>query len=98
MQTSFLVFRRQRWTFLLALIGSGLVVLSPLFRVPAWAGVAEESAKGSTPNPGKLSPTERMKTAHLKAAHEDAERWQQTRKTLPSVPGLHDYKAILHAH
>src|SRR6266446_6539891 len=47
---------------------------------------------------GKLTPTERLKTAHLKAAHEDAERLQQTRKVLPPVPGLHDYKSILHAH
>src|SRR6266446_5816956 len=47
---------------------------------------------------GKLTPTERLKTAHLKAAHEDAERLQQARKELPPVPGLHDYKSILHAH
>jgi hypothetical protein len=47
---------------------------------------------------GKLTPTERMKTAHLKAAHEDAGRLQKSRKALPPLPGLHDYKAILHAH
>src|SRR5438128_2288135 len=47
---------------------------------------------------GKLTPTERLKTAHLKAAHEDAERLQQSRKVLPPLPGLHDYKSILHAH
>jgi hypothetical protein len=41
---------------------------------------------------------ERMKTAHLKAAHEDAERLQAARRSLPSLPGLHDYKAIIHAH
>jgi len=47
---------------------------------------------------GKLSPSERLKTVHLKAAHEDASRLQQTRKTLPPLPGLHEFKAILHAH
>src|SRR5437879_12694692 len=47
---------------------------------------------------GKLTPTERLKTAHLKAAHEDDERLQQARKVLPPLPGLHDYKSILHAH
>src|ERR1041385_7642145 len=47
---------------------------------------------------GKLTPTERLKTAHLKAAHEDALRLQQSRKELPSLSGLHDYKSILHAH
>jgi hypothetical protein len=47
---------------------------------------------------GKLGTVERMQTAHLKAAHEDALRIQQARKQLPPVPGLHDYRAILHAH
>src|SRR5438105_7082052 len=47
---------------------------------------------------GKLTSVERMKTAHLKAAHEDALRFEQARKKLPPIPGLHDYKAILHAH
>src|SRR5438046_2143813 len=47
---------------------------------------------------GKLAPVERMKTAHLKAAHEEAGRLQRLRKALPPLAGLHDYKAILHAH
>src|SRR5690242_4961387 len=47
---------------------------------------------------GKLNPTERLKPEHLKAAHADAERLQQARRVPPSLPGLHDYKAILHAH
>ncbi len=46
----------------------------------------------------KYSSVERMQTAHLKAAHADAMRLQQQRHTLPPLPGLHDYKAILHAH
>ena len=47
---------------------------------------------------GKLTSTERMKPAHLKAAHEDAQRLQQARKSLPALAGVHDYKSILHAH
>src|SRR6476646_259092 len=47
---------------------------------------------------GKLTPTERLKTAHLKAAHEDAERLQRSRTTPPPNPAVHDYKAILHSH
>jgi hypothetical protein len=46
----------------------------------------------------KYSSVERMKTAHLQAAHTDAIRLQQQRHVLPPLPGLHDYKAILHAH
>ena len=46
----------------------------------------------------KYSSVDRMKTDHLKAAHEDAERLQQARRSLPPLPGLHDYKTILHAH
>ena len=48
--------------------------------------------------PQEYSSTERMKTAHLKAAHEDVLRLAKERRTLPPLPGLHDYKAILHAH
>jgi hypothetical protein len=47
---------------------------------------------------GKLSSIERLKTVHLKAAHEDAERLQKIRKTLPPLKGLNDYRSILHAH
>jgi len=46
----------------------------------------------------KYTSVERMKSAHLKAAHEDVLRLQQQRQLLPPLPGLHDYKAILHAH
>ncbi|MEO6034634.1 MAG: histidinol phosphatase [Verrucomicrobiota bacterium] len=46
----------------------------------------------------KLSAIERMKPAHLKAAHADALLYQEKRRTLVPFRGLHDYKAILHAH
>ena len=46
----------------------------------------------------KYSSMERFRTVHLKAAHADAMRFQQLRQAIPSLPGLHDYKSILHAH
>ena len=46
----------------------------------------------------KLSPAERMKREHLRRAHDDAKRFQSARKTPEAVPGLHDFKGILHAH
>ncbi|SIO44557.1 hypothetical protein SAMN05444166_4787 [Singulisphaera sp. GP187] len=55
------------------------------------------AADGKAPEP-KYSPVERMAPARLKAAHEDALRIQGTRRTLPPIAGLNDYRAILHAH
>ena len=46
----------------------------------------------------KYSPLERMAPARLKAAHEDVARIQQSRRAIPPLPGLNDYRAILHAH
>jgi len=48
--------------------------------------------------PAALSSVERIKTSHLRAAHEDALRYAKERRELPPLPGLQDYKAILHAH
>src|SRR5205814_2985959 len=74
------------------------VVWSPPLSTTGIGADANEHLTGGTQNLGKLTPAERMKTAHLRAAHEDVNRLQQTRKSLPPLPGLHDYKAILHAH
>jgi len=99
MQTIVLAVRWLPGRVFLALLGFALMIGGPAAVVPAFGAEAEEHPKGSTTNSAvKLSPTERMKTTHLKAAHEDALRFQQTRKTLTPLPGLHDYKAILHAH
>jgi hypothetical protein len=46
----------------------------------------------------KYTPTERLKIERLKATHQDATRFQSQRKPLPALPGMQDYKAILHAH
>ena len=55
------------------------------------------AAEGEAPRP-KYSPTERMTPARLKAAHDDVLRIGRSRRSLPSIPGLNDYRAILHAH
>jgi hypothetical protein len=56
-------------------------------------------APGAEGAPGKRrSPAERMAPAHLRVAHEDALRIQAARHALPEIPGLRDYRAILHAH
>jgi hypothetical protein len=39
-----------------------------------------------------------MAPARLKAAHEDLQRLRQSRRTIPPLPGLNDYRSILHAH
>src|SRR4051812_3820125 len=70
---------------------SGWVFLSVFALIPSKLSASDFPS-------GKLTPTERLKTAHLKAAHEDAEKLQRTRKTLDPIQDLHDYKAILHAH
>src|SRR6516225_5490572 len=55
------------------------------------------AGEGAPPRP-KYSPTERMAPARLKAAHEDVLRIGRSRRPLPPIPGVHDYRAILHAH
>jgi hypothetical protein len=46
----------------------------------------------------KHSAAGRMAPARLQAAHEDAMRIRAARHALPALPGLHDFRAILHAH
>jgi len=46
----------------------------------------------------KYSPAQRMATARLKAAHEDAERIKRSRRSLPPLAELNDYRSIFHAH
>jgi hypothetical protein len=44
------------------------------------------------------TPVERMVPARLKTTHDDVARIGETRRGLPALPGLNDYRAILHAH
>jgi hypothetical protein len=55
------------------------------------------AAEGETPR-SKYSPAERLAPGRLKAAHEDAVRIQEARRTLPPIAGRNDYRTILHAH
>ena len=41
---------------------------------------------------------ERMAPERLEAAQQDARRYQSQRRTIAPLQGLHDYRAILHAH
>ena len=69
----------------------GVVLLVP------FATSAATADEGDAPRP-KYSPSERMTPAHLKAAHDDVARLREVRRTPDGLPGLHDYRAILHAH
>ena len=79
----------------LRLRSRGLVVAAALSDalclVPAPRAADEPAGK-------KRSPLERMAPTRLKAAHDDVARLQRLRHAVPAVPGLHDYRAILHAH
>jgi hypothetical protein len=55
-------------------------------------------ADDNAPPQRKYSTVERMKLPRLQRAHQDAVRYQEQRKTLLPLPGLTDYRAILHAH
>lgn len=46
----------------------------------------------------RLTSTQRLSRVRLKAAHEAVERIAKARRTLDPPPGLHDFRAILHAH
>jgi hypothetical protein len=55
------------------------------------------AADSQEPRP-QFSPTERMIPSRLKAAHEDVLAIGRLRHQLPAISGLHDYRAVLHAH
>ncbi len=59
-------------------------------------GLASVGVAGEPPP--KYTPVERLATARLAAAHEDAERYQKQRKAVTPLAGLTDYRCILHAH
>src|ERR1044071_4242248 len=91
------LFDSQQFKPLSSFMQTGLFIRFLLFAL-GWAILVSSSVAQTNFPAGKLTPTDRLKTAHLKAAHQDALRLQQSRKELPPLPGLHDYKSILHAH
>ncbi|MFO0954307.1 MAG: histidinol phosphatase [Isosphaeraceae bacterium] len=61
-------------------------------------GALLATSAGAEEPPVKHTPTQRMAPDRLRATHEDAERFRATRRDLPPIPGLNDYRAIFHAH
>jgi hypothetical protein len=56
------------------------------------------TSSADEPAPKRYSSLERMAPARLKAAHEDVARIQNSRRAPLPLPGVKDYRAILHAH
>ena len=84
-------------------ISLALFLSGPLAERAATAGELSSSpdsvrGRGIVLRARKHTPAERMAPARLKAAHQDAERIRKARRVLPPLPGLNDYRAILHAH
>ena len=77
------VFRR--WRFVCSLLTLSVLDLAPL-------GAASEP-----PTP-KYTPVQRMATARLAAAHADVLKYLPQRTSIAPLPGLTDYRCILHAH
>jgi hypothetical protein len=67
-----------------------LVLVSPL--VFAAAGTADE------PPRRRYTDAERLALVRPKAVNADVEKLQAGRVRIPPLPGLHDYRCILHAH
>jgi hypothetical protein len=67
-----------------------LVLVSPLVFVAA--GAADE------PPPRKHTNVERLSLVRLAAAHADVQKLRARRVRVPPLPGLNDYRCILHAH
>jgi hypothetical protein len=59
---------------------------------------APESRAADESTGKKRSPIERMAPARLKAAHDQVARFHRSRHALTALPGLNDFRAILHAH
>ncbi len=74
---------------------ASLAPTGPLGDNVSFAGVSQPERPGPR---RKYTPVERMAPARLQATHEDVERIRKTRRVLPGLPGLSDYRAILHAH
>jgi hypothetical protein len=76
-------FRRSRWP-------RGLVVVSLLVLAPA-------RTAGEPPR-RKYTNVERLSLARLAAVHADVQKLRGKRVRIPPLPGLNDYRCILHAH
>ena len=71
---------------------ASIAICTLLCALPAYTGKPGES-------PGRtLTSIERLEAEHLAAAHRDVLAIQAKRRDLPGIPGMNDYRAILHAH
>jgi hypothetical protein len=73
------------WRFVCSLLALAL---------PAFASVGADGE----PPPCKHTPTERLTTARLAAAHADVLKYLPQRQAVAPLPGLTDYRCIMHAH
>lgn len=64
----------------------------------ALALLPSAGAATNQPPARRHSNVDRLSLERLKAVHEDAVRLQSTRRVLGSIPGLTDFRCILHAH
>ena len=71
--------------------------LSRLVSVLAFALLAS-TAVAAEPPPRKHSNVQRLALDRLAAVHADVEALKRKRKDIPPLPGLTDYRCILHAH
>jgi hypothetical protein len=69
---------------------SWLLTLSLLAFAPA--------ATAGEPPPRKYTNVQRLALARLAAVHDDVQKLKARRVRLPPLPGLNDYRCILHAH
>ncbi|OWK36783.1 PHP domain-containing protein [Fimbriiglobus ruber] len=72
--------------------------LSRRFVSPLACLLFASAATAADPLPRKHSNIERLSLAHLAAVHVDVEKLKAQRVDIPTRPGVHDYRCILHAH
>jgi hypothetical protein len=75
----------QHWRLVYSLLTISLLAMTS-------AGAASE------PPPPRYTPVERLTTARLAAVHADVLKYQSERRAVAPLPGLNDYRCILHAH
>ena len=56
------------------------------------------AATASEPPPRKYTNIERLSLVRLAAVHDDVQKLNAQRRSIPPLPGLNDYRCILHAH
>ena len=56
------------------------------------------AASANEPPPRKYTNIERLSLVRLAGAHGDVQKLAAQRRSIPTLPGLNDYRCILHAH